>query len=223
MKNDVKKIYEVFYRALRESQDKFGLVAAIVGALMPLVYIFESDLSSVSAALIVAAAAFGMAMGALSDRSKHMAIYRIIKIKTFLAASSVNKKQNSKNMALSLIYLMHMRRKDSIVKMVLSFFGVLAASFQIKWPEMALLSIAFASTGVLALIVLKEFVVEFRIRKGYFGNNRSEAKAVINFMRENSDDIDFHDDSGNLKKALFSVESEYSASGERALSGGLHS
>lgn len=49
---------------------------------------------------------------------------------------------------------------------------------------------------------IKEFVVEYRVQTGLFGTNRTEARELIDFIIKNSDNLDFTDSNGNLRRAL---------------------
>ncbi|MGK7887049.1 MAG: hypothetical protein AB4057_20775 [Crocosphaera sp.] len=55
-----------------------------------------------------------------------------------------------------------------------------------------------------SLLYLNTFLVNFRIKKGFYGGNEFEAREIINFIEENSETIDFTD--GNSPKKLFNEE-----------------
>jgi len=63
------------------------------------------------------------------------------------------------------------------------------------------------------LLIIKEQLTEYRIRKGLFGTNRTETKALIEFIIKNSEDIDFTDSNGNLRRALL-PETEPATTGQ---------
>ena len=48
----------------------------------------------------------------------------------------------------------------------------------------------FLSTYLITLIA-QSFVTNYRVKKGYYLNNESETRELIDFIRANSDDIDF--------------------------------
>lgn len=52
------------------------------------------------------------------------------------------------------------------------------------------------------LVLFKDQLFEFRIKKGLFGTNRAEARELIDFIIKNSDNLDFTDSNGNLRRAL---------------------
>lgn len=52
------------------------------------------------------------------------------------------------------------------------------------------------------LVLIKDQLIEFRIKKGLFGTNRTEARELIDFIIKNSDNLDFTDSNGNLRRAL---------------------
>lgn len=45
----------------------------------------------------------------------------------------------------------------------------------------------------LAMLLLDNFITQFRIKKGYYLNNEEETRDIIKFIRDNADDIDFTD------------------------------
>lgn len=53
-----------------------------------------------------------------------------------------------------------------------------------------------------ALLLIREKLVQFRVNSGFYGQNESEAREIINFILSNSNDIDFTD--GGKKKPIFS-------------------
>lgn len=87
--------------------------------------------------------------------------------------------------------------------MSLVFFGVALGLLNYYYPQWDLLKFSIICIVTLGLIILKESIVEFRIKKGWFGTNKIEAKALIDFLVNNSDDIDFTDGNGKLKRTLF--------------------
>ena len=52
------------------------------------------------------------------------------------------------------------------------------------------------------ILTIKEFFIEYRIQTGLFGTNRTEARELIDFIIKNSDNLDFTDSNGNLRRAL---------------------
>jgi ABC-type cobalt transport system substrate-binding protein len=51
------------------------------------------------------------------------------------------------------------------------------------------------------LIFTREKLISYRVSKGYFGQNESEAREIIKFIINNSENIDFTD--GGKRKSLF--------------------
>jgi hypothetical protein len=45
-------------------------------------------------------------------------------------------------------------------------------------------------------------ILAYRIQKGLFGTNRTEARALIEFIIKHSEDIDFTDSNGKLRRVL---------------------
>ena len=68
------------------------------------------------------------------------------------------------------------------------------------------ISIAVITVSLLGagFVLIREKIYQLRIKKGFFGNNESEAREIINFILSNSDNIDFTD--GGKRKSVFSKE-----------------
>ncbi len=65
-----------------------------------------------------------------------------------------------------------------------------------------LTDVTFIVLGFNLLLIARELLAEYRIRKGLFGTNRTEARELIDFIIKNSDNLDFTDSNGNLRRAL---------------------
>ncbi|OCY31908.1 hypothetical protein BFR75_08585 [Acinetobacter pittii] len=116
---------------------------------------------------------------------------------------SVNKKATVKEIAISLTYLFYVKKKNNLTKIILILCGLTLGLLNTYYSEWHLLKFSIICITTWGLIILKEAIVEFRIRKGWFGTNKFEAKALIDFLIKNSDDIDFTDGNGKLKRTLF--------------------
>jgi len=55
---------------------------------------------------------------------------------------------------------------------------------------------------LISLLELKIYLMNYRIKKGYWGTNEHEAREVIYFILKNSEKIDFTDDDGKPKKLV---------------------
>ena len=60
--------------------------------------------------------------------------------------------------------------------------------------------LGFTLVFILILSVYK-FIVDFRVKNGFYGNNEREAREIIQFILEESQNIDFNDN-GKLKKII---------------------
>ena len=101
--------------------------------------------------------------------------------------------------------LEHLKRQHSTTKLALLASAAALGGLSYKFPNLigpALISLLFWN-----LIEIKEQLVEYRIRKGLFGTNKTEARELINFIVENSSDIDFTDSDGKLRRVLLPEES----------------
>lgn len=136
-----------------------------------------------------------------------------------LVNRSENKEVAVKEIAISLTYLFNLKEKNYLTKISLVFFAVALALLD-YYSQWVLLNYSIICIVTLALIIIKELIVEFRIKKGWFGTNKIEAKALIEFLISNSDDIDFTDGNGKLKRVLF-PESTPSKEVAKPVDGGI--
>lgn len=136
-----------------------------------------------------------------------------------LVSRSENKEVAVKEIAISLTYLFNLKERNYLTKISLVFFSVALALLDYYLPWI-LLNYSIICIVTLALIIIKELIVEFRIKKGWFGTNKIEAKALIEFLISNSDDIDFTDGNGKLKRVLF-PESTPSKEVAKPVDGGI--
>ena len=58
--------------------------------------------------------------------------------------------------------------------------------------------------GSILLIVLESLIFNYRINRGWYGSNESEAREIINFILKNSEDVDFTD--GDSPKSIIKSE-----------------
>jgi hypothetical protein len=117
--------------------------------------------------------------------------------------SPMHSRENSiKETAISLIYFRNLKKKHANIKKYLAYFLVVLIFLSLKYSDAQLIRISSIPVVFFGLLVLKERVVQFRIQKGLFGTNRIEARALIVFMVQNAEDIDFTDSSGKLRRIL---------------------
>jgi len=106
------------------------------------------------------------------------------------------------NIALSITYLNHLKADHISLKMALLLATVIFVAIGRYLELETVSSISLVPLIPLALIMVQEIVVEYRIRNGLFGSNAQEAKAMIEFMVRNAEDIDFTDGNGKLREVL---------------------
>ena len=107
-----------------------------------------------------------------------------------------------KKIALTLIYLRQTNNDNRKLKTILSLCTGIFFSLGWKYSQINLSMIATMLLGLISLLIIKEQLQEYRIRKGLFGTNRTEARALIEFIIKNSEDIDFTDSNGKLRCTL---------------------
>ncbi len=120
-------------------------------------------------------------------------LIRIIIEKIFIVTSRTTVDDKSKY--ISLMFFRDNRIENRKIKYLLLCFSVI---FFMKHNYEAF----FLMLVFLISLVLKEQLLGYRVRKGLFGTNRTEARELIDFIIKNSDNLDFTDSNGNLRRAL---------------------
>lgn len=206
------KLYEYIKVAL--SKPRLVAVVATLSVFLSFATLITQVSQDSRIALGVILGAVIGAIGALLDRSKYVMILRIELLKRRLP-SGVLKKNNA---AISLTYLAYLRKLNSFPKLALSVTAGLSAVCHIWYPDLQILPIALVCIVFLVLIMVREAVIEFRVRMGYFGTQRSEAREIIKFMLVNADNMDFTDDGGGPRKTLLS---DYSSQSQLTIEGNV--
>ena len=119
-----------------------------------------------------------------------------------LAKKLDNFENQQNNMAVSISYLIDLKKRNNKIKIQLLSFGLLFAISHYYF-SLDLLLFSILCLCILILIIIKEYLIEFRIKKGWFGTNKDEVKTLIKFLVKNSENIDFTDDDGHLKEVFF--------------------
>ncbi len=113
-------------------------------------------------------------------------------------------KQQYPNLPISKIFF---RRKfESFKQLILILSAVSLNYYVFVWITSKSIdeSILLIWISICLVLILKLYILSFRIKHGYYGNNRKEAIEIINFIISQSENIDFTDGDG-LKK-IFSKE-----------------
>lgn len=126
-----------------------------------------------------------------------------------------------REIAISVTYLNYLRKKNYAIKLALAISAVFFSILNIKYPMYDLLSFAAISGIALSLLLLKEFIIGFRIKKGFFGSTREEARTLVDFIFQHSEDIDFTDGNGKLRKALLPESKISGSSNPEIINGGV--
>ncbi|WPD22765.1 MAG: hypothetical protein SD837_21585 [Candidatus Electrothrix scaldis] len=127
-----------------------------------------------------------------------------------------------KKVALSLIFLRKTHYYNQHLKIFLVIFSGIFCFLSWQFAQVDLSSLSIVLLALSSLLIIREQLIAYRIRRGLFGTNRTEARALIEFIIKNSEDIDFTDSNGNLRRALLpeaepaSTEQPLPAFGEEA-------
>jgi len=124
--------------------------------------------------------------------TKHIVTYTVTKLKI----------TSAKELALSFSYLRNLKRTYLKLKLVLFTCATIFLSLTWKFPQINLFEISIILLVLIGLLASKEMILAYRIQKGLFGTNRTEARALIEFIIKHSEDIDFTDSNGKLRRVL---------------------
>jgi len=116
-------------------------------------------------------------------------------IKRSTYRKGLQKKNNLKSYdekAISTIMLKVGFRKQIIVLCILLIVGIIG--MLTKNVQLLILTLVF-----IALVLIRNRLTDFRIQKGFFGNNEREAKELMRFIFQQKGKIDFNDKDGNAK------------------------
>jgi hypothetical protein len=104
--------------------------------------------------------------------------------------------------SLSIKYIQQLTAGSRNVKFALVITIVIFFAVDFGFQQNISYFLLFILLCFLGLLIAREHVLEYRIRKGLFGTNRTEARELIDFIIKNSDNLDFTDSNGNLRRAL---------------------
>jgi hypothetical protein len=205
-REEADRVVEVVLRVVNPIAALLGIVSALLSTALivsTLLHWTSVELASVAVAIL------GAGVALYQHRSK--AILEKALLLNYRQADRIfarlkQKRDAVRDIALSVSFLDHYRGKNASVRWLLAScaFALLLGSRVFQGA--LLLELSAVSLAVLTLIVVKESILEYRIRNGYFGNNRAEAKEMIAFLVENSADIDFTDGGGRLRRILIDEE-----------------
>ncbi|MCI5167497.1 MAG: hypothetical protein D3903_15745 [Candidatus Electrothrix sp. GM3_4] len=92
----------------------------------------------------------------------------------------------TQGVALPLLYLHHLKKDHWKLQIILFLCTGIFFGLSWKFPQINLSILPFVLLAFLSLLIVKERLVEYRIRKGLFGTNRTEARTLIEFIIKNS-------------------------------------
>lgn len=197
------------YRAFNNLALK-SLIVIAVAAVAAAQMIFEAPLTRMVAPALLVSLVGSLVKLILDVFRYRFGIQLNESLKTLVATRRriLKKPISARDEAISLAYLHHIKKRNSGQKLALI---VLAFFFYIAFIKTGnQISQAFSLVNMIAwiLITVKEMVVEYRIGCGYFGTNQVEAREILRFIVERSDDIDFTDGSGKPRRALLPDKSQ---------------
>ncbi|WP_213854071.1 hypothetical protein, partial [Escherichia coli] len=116
-------------------------------------------------------------------------------------------KQSAKSRQKTVVDLYLLNEKKNLLKGKLA--GLFMVVISLAYITYSDSSIWFIAPGVIVFFVnsMKEEVLTYRVRKGFFGRNVDEALQLIKFIHENIDDIN-NDGNGGSRRILNNKEQE---------------
>ncbi len=114
----------------------------------------------------------------------------------------IKKSNSAREEAISFAYLRHTKKRNAGPKLALIVAALLFFGVSIGIHDPSLQALSFFTAGTWILITLKEMAIEYRIGCGYFGTNQTEAREILRFIVDRSEDIDFNDSNGKPRCAL---------------------
>jgi hypothetical protein len=121
--------------------------------------------------------------------------------------------------ALSLIYYKHVKRQYLYPKfgLLTIALGSVAAWMFLQDPRP--LKIALVAVACFVLMLVRERVLRYRVKHGYFGGTESEVRDFVKFIAAYRGDIDFTDQGGKRRPSLVPEPSDRASSAASAPSG----
>ncbi|MDJ0578823.1 hypothetical protein [Crocosphaera sp.] len=118
---------------------------------------------------------------------------------------SIKVKEKSRKISVVQIFKNNLKDRNINAILILLIAITIYSVLGILWNQFEI-NIYFILGGLIyaSLLYLNTLLVNFRIKKGFYGGNEFEAREMINFIEENSENIDFTD--GNSPKKLFNEE-----------------
>jgi len=141
--------------------------------------------------------------------SEKVAVLTINSSKSLLGNVVGGNRYYSTDAAISLTYLNHKKNEYKICKVILIISICVASIFSVVFKKENSSVVIGVLFGYMLFVMVKEFVLEYRIKTGRYGGNYHEAKDIILFLVTHSKQINFTDSTGGPKKALLPEKNTY--------------
>jgi hypothetical protein len=106
---------------------------------------------------------------------------------------------------LSIVGIMLKKRKKDVYRnIIIIYSGLIIYLLYSHITEEINYGISSSFILISCLLMLYENILNYRIKKGYYGNNEREAREIISFILDNYIEIDFKD--GGKRKNIFSID-----------------
>lgn len=140
---------------------------------------------------------------------------RIIRTANALIANSIKEKKQEDVVKHTIVGMLVLEKSKPIAKSYFVLFFSLVAYISICLVT----EISFSMSPIFVMglfgicIFANQWALEYRIRKGLYGNNRYEATEIVEFIQDKIQSDDFTDGSGGFKELFPDAEREERASG----------
>ncbi len=126
----------------------------------------------------------------------------LLLIKKLTKLSKTNFSQEEKSTSISVVSLLAIKRsKNNLISLMVLLFTLIIHEIVIYFSDDVLVNIPLMLLVVLIVaIAIEEYILSYRVKKGYFGTNTEEAKEIINFMLKNAQNNDqFNGPDGKIR------------------------
>jgi hypothetical protein len=113
-----------------------------------------------------------------------------------LAQNSHIQKKEYPNLSIAKIMMNKNYKRSIYAKFILTFSLLLILFFRGSIISIGLI------TFLMIVTIIADESIDYRIKKGFYGNNEYEARQIIEFILNNSDHIDFTDGKGGMKRII---------------------
>ncbi|WP_153065880.1 hypothetical protein [Xanthomonas campestris] len=164
-------------------------------------------------ALIAGVVSAILSIGSELRRSKVERLYLKMLTDSIIGKIKLDKDARRRT-AITVAYVAHVKGKSRLMKAALATLMIATFFMQYWTPGIRAAEATAMCLVAFLLIVAHEYILEYRVKNGYFGNTASEAKKLVEYVIKNADSINFDDNDGSPRRTF---EPEKEASGQEVI------